>query len=257
MTEHTQGQAASALGCILGLSWRISSHSPSMKPFIRFSKQMDEIYGRDKVERNHLFWDFDDTLQKILLGVAHSIATPEQIADACIERWKATLDGLYEARQRELKELMEQQGSLQFRHSPGDEFIFDRIGPGKRLLYLGCGSGTECLRLAGRGYNVVGIDTDFKLTDVANRWARYLDLPFTAICMDAMELGFARESFDGFLLEFYGSQPSSSQTLALQIELSGLMSNEATGCIVACRKKYASFWFLCRARTTPLPCARG
>jgi SAM-dependent methyltransferase len=217
-----------------------------MKPFIRFSKQMAEFHRQDKGESNRLLWDFDDTLQKILLGVAHTIATPEQIAHACVERWKTNLHDLYERKRRELHELMGRKQSPQFQYTSRDEFIFTTIRPGQRLLYLGCGSGRDCLKFASRGYHVVGIDTDFELTDVANKWAAYLGLPFKAICMDAMELGFAQQSFDGFLLEFYGAQPSSLQALALQRELSGIMRNGGTGFIVANRKKYASFWFLMR-----------
>jgi SAM-dependent methyltransferase len=195
--------------------------------------------------------DFDDTLQKILLGVARTIATQEQIADACVERWKTNLDRLHERKLRELKELMEQERSPQFRYTPRDEFIFQRVRPGARFLYLGCGSGTECFRFAGQGYNVIGIDTDFKLTDVANAWASYLDLPFKAVCMDAMELGFTQGSFDGFLFEFYGCQPSPSQTLSLQRNLSGILRHEGKGFIVAGRKRYPSFWFLMRAFYAP------
>jgi SAM-dependent methyltransferase len=207
---------------------------------------MAEFHRQAKVENNHLFWDFDDRLQKILLGVARAIATPEQIADACVERWKTNLDSLHQRRQRELYEFMGQERSPQFEYTARDELIFANIKPGKKLLYLGCGSGRDCLKLASRSYHVVGIDTDFELTEIANEWATYLDLPFKAICMDAMELGFARGSFDGFLLEFYGAQPSSLQALALQRELAGIMSSEGMGFIVANRKKYASFWFLMR-----------
>jgi SAM-dependent methyltransferase len=193
-----------------------------------------------------LLWDFDDTVQKILLGVARTIATPEQIAGACVERWKTNLDRLYESSRRELKELMEQERSPGFQYMPRDEFILQRVRPGARLLYLGCGSGRECLRFASRGHNVIGIDTDLKLTDIANAWASYLDLPFKAICMDAMGLAFTQGSFDGFLLEFYGAQPSSLQALALQEELASIMRHGGTGFIVAMRKKYASFWFFMR-----------
>jgi len=61
--------------------------------------------------------------------------------------------------------------------------------------------------------------------------------------MDAMKLGFAHGVFDSFLLEFYGSQTSLSQVLALQENLAGVLSDKGMGFIVATRKKYPSFWF--------------
>ncbi|MGD0237899.1 MAG: class I SAM-dependent methyltransferase [Syntrophorhabdales bacterium] len=243
---------ADMLQRILDLSWRISIHSPPMKPFIRFSKQMDKIRTQGDIRNSHLFWDFDATLQKILVSAAKEIATPEQISHACVQRWKGNLHDLYKRRQKELDDLMMEKRSAQFQYTPRDDIIFKRIGSGKRVLYLGCGSGRDCLKLASRGYDVVGIDTDFELTEVANQWASYLDLPFEAICMDATKLGFAPKSFDSFILEFYGAQPSSAQALALQRELSDILRNTGMGFIVANRKKYASFWFLMKDDCPPL-----
>jgi SAM-dependent methyltransferase len=190
-----------------------------------------------------MFWDFDHTLQKILLGVVNEIATPEQLAKSCIERWKVNLEHLYIKKQKELKELIESGKPYSFSYTEREKSIFERIKTKGRFLYLGCGSGTECLRLANQGYNVIGIDTDFKLVDVANDWAEYLALPFKAICMDATMLGLSRGVFDGFLLEFYGHHPSSSWTLALQRNLADVLSDRGIGFVVANRKKYCSFWF--------------
>ena len=130
-----------------------------------------------------------------------------------------------------------------FQFTPRDEFIFARVKPGSRLLYVGCGVGTECLGWAQRGYEVVGIDTDEQLVAVANEWANYLKLPFRAVCMDAANLIFPPGSFDGFLVEFYGFQPSRGQALALQRSLSTTLNDRGHGFVAAPRKKYASFWY--------------
>jgi hypothetical protein len=60
--------------------------------------------------------------------------------------------------------------------------------------------------------------------------------------MDAHNIGFSPGSFDGFLLEFYGFQPSRGQALALQRGLASALNYNGKGVVVATRKKYASFW---------------
>lgn len=139
--------------------------------------------------------------------------------------------------------LIEAGDSFQPRHTARDRFIFARTEPESRFLGVGCGSGVECLRFASRGYHIVGIDTVFRLTGVANDWATHFDLPFQAICMDVMELGFAQGSFDGFLVEFYGHQPVLSQSLTLQRNLKQALRHGGKGLIVANRKKHASCWY--------------
>jgi SAM-dependent methyltransferase len=189
-----------------------------------------------------LFWDFDDTLQKVLLGIAKALATPEQLTHACVEQWKVNLEQLHARKRKELDALIESGDLYQPQFRARDEFILARLEPGGRFLYVGSGSGTECLRFASRGHEVIGIDTDCGLTGIANEWSEYLSLPFEAICMDAMGLGFAPGSFDGLLLEFYGSQPSFSQSLLLQGNMAGVLRDGGKGFIVGSRKKYASFW---------------
>jgi len=243
-TNHNDEFLTNTLMHILDLSWRISRYSPAMKPFIRFSKQTEDIYKQGKVTARNLFWDFDYSLQRILLGIVNAIATPEQLNNSCIERWKVNLTQLHTTKQRKLEESIKSGNPYQFYYTKRDEFIFKRIKPKSRFLYLGCGSGTECLNYANQGYNVVGIDTDFELVSVANDWAEHLSLPFDAICMDAIMLGFSQRVFDSFLLEFYGYQTSLSQTLALQKNLADVLSDGGMGFIVASRKKYPSYWFL-------------
>ena len=250
--EDDGGRANSTLRRILELSWRISCHSPPMKPFIRFSRQTDEVYEHGRGETKRLFWDFDDTLQRVLLDMAKALATPEQLTRACVEQWKVNLEQLHTRKRRELEALIESRELFQPQYRARDEFILARLEPGSRFLYVGSGSGTECLRFASRGYEVIGIDTDFGLNSVAHEWSEHLSLPFEAICMDVMGLGFAQSSFDGLLLEFYGAQPSVSQSLVLQRNLADVLRDGGKGFIVGSRKKYASFWFRMGSHYPPL-----
>ncbi len=243
MDKQYTGAGKNTLKRILDLSFRISVYAPPMKPFLRFSKHADALYKGKTNSYKHFFWDFDDALQKVLLGMARTIATPAEIAEACIEQWKANLEKSYQKSKRQLEELRKNGKVLQFRYTPRNEFIFSRVEPGSRLLYVGCGVGTECLGWAQRGYEVVGIDTDKQLVGIANQWAEYLKLPFQAVCMDADNIGFSPGSFDGFLLEFYGFQPSLIQALALQRGLANTLNDKGKGFISATRKKYASFWY--------------
>jgi len=243
MDKQKAGDGKKTLPRLLELSWRISHAAPPMKPFLRFSKQADSLYKGKTSDYKHLFWDFDDALQKILLGMARFLATSAEIDAACNERWKINLEKLCQRRKRELAEWQQHGEVPRFRFSARDKFIFSRLEPGSRLLYAGCGAGKECLGWAQRGYTVIGIDTDEQLVGMANKWAEYLKLPFQAACMDAENIHFPAESFDGFLLEFYGFQPSLEQALALQKGLAGVLNEKGQGFISAPRKKYASFWY--------------
>jgi len=226
------------LSRILNLSNRISLHSAPIKPFIRFSKKIDYIYNRDKFRYRTLFWNFDDELQKNLLRIIKSIATPEQLISATIKRWKINMERQFVDSKRQLNDLIKQNNMFQFNYLQRDNFIFKRVGAGARFLYVGCGTGTDCLRFANHGYKVIGIDTDFKLTKIANEWSEYFTLPFKAICMDVMSLGFSQDMFDSFLIEFYGHQPSLYQSLLIQKNLSSILRKGGKGFFVASRKGY-------------------
>lgn len=237
------GDKNNPLKRILDLSRRLSDAAPPMKPFIRFSTHAAALYKGRTSRYQHFFWDFDDALQKVLLGMARTLATPSEIAEACIERWKTNLEKLYQRSKAQLEDLRKTGKAPRFQYTPRDEFIFSRVEPGSRLLYVGCGTGKECLGWAQRGYEVVGIDTDEKLIGIANEWAEYLKLPFQAVCMDAEKIELPPGSFDGVLLEFYGFQPSPAQASALRRSLATTLNDKGQGFIVATRKKYASFWF--------------
>ena len=131
---------------ILDLSLQISLHAPPMKPFIRFSDQTDRLYKKQSTGLHpSLFWDFDDTLQKILLKMARTIATPQEIRQAGVERSKGRSSSAFVERKKwELDELPLRKTRPWFETTPREEFVFARIPPRCRLLYVGCDSGMEC-----------------------------------------------------------------------------------------------------------------
>lgn len=223
-----------------------------MKPFVRFARETQRLYGNDRRRTRWFFWDFDAMVQKVLLDLVRGTSTPETLAEACIERWAVNL-GQLEARSRsELQDIARTGRQVQLSSHPRMKYIIDRMRPNARFLWAGCGAGTECLALARRGLNVVGIDTVPGLVDVANAWARHLALPFKAICVDAMALDPRLGLYDGLLVEFYGHQPSWNQTLRLQEHLHSVLSEEGMGFIVANRRKYSSYWFRMGTAYSPL-----
>jgi hypothetical protein len=218
-----------------------------MKPFFRFSKEANCIFDpKHNIRYRHLFWDFDDSLQKILLGILKMIATPSEITQLCIDRWKINLKQLVENGNKKLIQTKESGIKPEFSSSPREEFVLTNINRTGQFLYIGCGTGTECLRYAQQGLSVIGIDTDLNLVKIANEWAHYLDVKFYPVYMDVMSVGFTPRNFDGFLLEFYGSLPSKDQILNLQEDLSRALKDFGKGFIVASRKGYGSAWYKLR-----------
>jgi len=232
---------------ILRLSWCISYSSPPMKPFTRFSR-----YAKEKPALARFFWDFDDLLQKKLLDLAYEIASPDTIVRSCIEQWERNLEALHERQKEDLKRAIRDNTEYPFHFDHRTAFVTGRMGPGERLLYVGCGSGKQCFHFAKKGLRVVGIDTTAPLLDIARRWATYLGLPACFICMDITKPAFEPGSFNGFLLEFYGSLPSLSQTLLFQRDLAGLLHPDGQGFVIAWRKKYGSYWFRMGSRYSPV-----
>jgi len=227
-----------------------------MKPFIRFARETQRLYGDDRRRTRWFFWDFDAMVQKVLLGVVRGTSTPEVLAEACTRRWAVNLAQLEAGSRRKLQDVAATGRQVQLPSHPRMKYITDRMRPNARFLYVGCGVGTECLVLARQGLDVVGIDTVPGLVDVANAWARQLALPFKAVCADVMTLGPELGLFDGFLLEFYGDQPSWSQTLRLQANLHGILTNEGRGILSAHRRKYSSHWFRMGTDYSPLMTTR-
>lgn len=239
------------LHTILHLSYRISAFSPPMKPFVRFSQKRESAQHQDSPFYPRLFWDFDDALQKKLLALAYEIASPDAIAQSCIEQWKSNLQNLYKNQKQALEQARNDHTQDAAYFDPRTRSIVEKIGPQSHLLYVGCGSGRECFQFAQKGLQVTGIDTMAPLLDIANGWATHLEIAVDFACMDVTRLGFKPDSFDSFVLEFYGSLPTLGQTLALQNELARILTAEGQGFIVASRKKYASYWFLMGTRYPP------
>jgi hypothetical protein len=102
--------------------------------------------------------------------------------------------------------------------------------------------------LAERGHQVTAIHTDPELVEIANAWATHFRFPLNAICADLTEFTFARDSFDSFIIDSYGSHPSMEQTIITQRNLANSISDEGLGFVVASRKKYASYWYLTNKR---------
>jgi hypothetical protein len=241
-TADEKPQTEKLLERTLRLSERLAMASPPMKPFVRFSRWGKQT-AFDDVTCARLYWDFDDLVQKKLLGLVYELASADALVNACVEQWKTNLEGLYQTQKGKLERAVHRGDKRLPRAGPRNSFIADSMGPGGRLLYVGCGSGRQCFDFQGRGLWTVGIDTFAPLVQVAGGWAAHFGLPALFACMDMMESGFAPSSFDGILLEFYGSLPLWSQTLALQRSLARLLDPEGQGFIVAQRKRYASYWF--------------
>lgn len=246
MVETKKETTEAILTTILELSRCISYYSPAIKPFVRFSKKSNSsLRNRTRKEYSDIFWDFDYLLQQLLLNLAYKVVSPDEIVKACIEQWKRNLEGLYKNMRCNLELSIANKTRFRcgFAVRKRSEFMLERIKPGSRLLYVGCGSGRSSFFLAEQGVHVVGIDTNNLLTDLANEWSDYLKVPFKAIYMDVMDLKFERNSFDSFLLECYGSWPSLNQTIYVQRILARILKDEGEGFIMAIRRKYTSYWY--------------
>ncbi len=232
-------EAKSLPASILDLSWRVGSAAPAMKPFFRPALV--------ELGRVFQYWDFDAVVQRRLYALVAELSSPDEIVQLGIERWKENLSKLLD-RRRQLLAAVRDKG--QHNHPA----VFDELAPfwagvgqlveaGKRLLYVGAGSGTECLQFAARAMRAVGIDTNGPLLAVGREWADYLNRPAHFVCMDLMEMGFRRESFDRFVLEFYGAWPARSRAIHVQRQLARVLKPDGFGVVSAARKCYASYWY--------------
>ncbi len=87
-------------------------------------------------------------------------------------------------------------------------FVADLVRPGARVLDAGCGTGRVAVELARRGFDVVGVDNDASMLEVARRSAR---LRWYDADLAALELA---ERFDlvvaaGNVVVFLAGAPSS------------------------------------------------
>lgn len=222
---------------ILDLSRRVSVYSPAMKPFIRFaSRQPGEGFFHRQL------WDFDDLLQKKLLRLLRQTASPGEIARACARQWKQNSLSLHRAGQERLESGMARADEPPYA-AARRVLLQEQLSRDSRVLYIGCGTGRDCLAWAREGLRVVGIDTDLSLVKLARDW-NGLRVPAVFAGMDMMELGFRPGVFDGFLLEIYGGLPDARHAAALRRELDRVLRPGGIGLVVAERKMYPCWWFL-------------
>jgi SAM-dependent methyltransferase len=223
---------------ILDLSRRVSVFSPAMKPFVRFASR----------QRGHGFchrhlWDFDDLLQKKLLALLRQTASPEGIARACTEQWKRNSEMLLRQKRQQLEQGIS--GVDEPHYALVRRMILqEHLERNSLVLYMGCGTGRDCLAWAKDGLRIVGIDTDTALVRFAREWNDRLRYPATFAGMDMMHLGLRSRSVDGFLLELYGGLPDMKLVFALQRELNRVLRSDGVGLVVAERKMYSCWWFL-------------
>jgi SAM-dependent methyltransferase len=216
-----------------------------MKPFIRFNR----FRAEGDFSYRH-FWDFDDLLQKKLLVLLRKVAGPEEIAAACTRQWKRNMASLLRSAKEKIGKGNFEIGESQ--HSRERRLMIKRnTGHRPLVLYVGCGTGQDCLAWAREGMRVVGIDTNGALLAVARDWSNGLEYSASFAMMDMEHLGFGADTFDAFLFELYGSLPGESQIAALQKELARVLKKSGVGLIVADRKRYPSHWLLMGSRWPP------
>jgi len=223
---------------ILELSRRVSVFSPAMKPFVRFSS-----WQRGHESSHRHLWDFDDLLQKELLRLLRLTVSPEAIARACTRQWKQNSQSLRQAGRLRLES-----GNFDVDEPPyaatRRNILLEHLDPDSRVLYIGCGTGRDCLAWAKDRLRMVGIDTDTALVRFAREWNDRLGYSAAFAGMDMMDLGFRPGTFDGFLLEVYGGLPDTRRAMALQRELARVLQPDGIGLVVAERKRYPCWWFL-------------
>ncbi len=78
----------------------------------------------------------------------------------------------------------------------GCAFSLLSLEKGKSVLDIGCGTGNFSLKLAKRGYRVVGVDVSEEMLAIAEKRAAADGVDIEFILMDAHRLDFADESFD-------------------------------------------------------------
>lgn len=236
---------------LLYSSYRISSFSPAMKPFIRFGGfgKPPKFYRETFPSKR--FWNFDYLLEKKIISLLYTLAYKETIVKLCIEQWENNSKELCRDKRRELKQAKLEAALSPLPFYPRMEFLAKRLPIGGRVLYIGCGTGKECFYLAKRGFSVMGIDTNIAILNIAKQWSAHLGYPAHFIGMDAYNLGFKPGTFDAFLFEFYGTQPSPEQNLTLQRNLVNLLKRNGRGFIVANRKQYCSRWYLMKRDVYP------
>ncbi|MCD4684711.1 MAG: class I SAM-dependent methyltransferase [Anaerolineae bacterium] len=235
---------------LVDLSLRLSKIAPTIKPFLRFPRDPALMVQTQR------FWDFDHLVQVQLAKLRRALASAEEIVSADIRQWVDNLTSWEQGAQILLRKAQMGDANAQHTYSdttltPREQLTVDTLGAGAQLLYVGAGTGKECLRFAGHGLRTVGIDTLDRLLSIGQKWATLLARDVRLIGMDLMALGFTPGIFDGVLLEFYGSWPAYSQSLQAQRSLARILTPEGRGFIVAARKHYPSYWYMISAGFSP------
>lgn len=232
---------AELLQQLTDLSLRLDKTAPVVKPFVRFPP--DVSFSADAKR----YWDFDHLLQVRMAQLLRQIASPQVIVAHANARWATNLASLL-ANKRKIIDAARQGHQAAYDILEGDlpptfDVVFDNLPAGSDFLYLGAGSGRECLKMDSH-YQVVGIDFLQPLLALGTEWARFANHPAHFVCMDAMQLGFASRTFDGVFLEFYGAWPALYQTQWAQREMARVLKPDGLAFIHTRRRCYHSFWFL-------------
>lgn len=74
-----------------------------------------------------------------------------------------------------------------------------KVFRGMKILDVGCGTGNFSLKLARKGCQVTGIDLSEKMLSLARKKAKEEGLPVIFCLMDAADLQFRNETFDGVI----------------------------------------------------------
>lgn len=245
--DHTR---AALLDRLVDLSLRLSRAAPAIKPFLRFPRDPALLEATQRI------WDFDHLIQVRLARLRRTLASADEIVAGDIAQWAQNL-AAWEQGARALLHRARHGDAAAARTyddvtlNAREQMIVEALGPGARLLYIGAGTGKECLKFAGHGLRVTGIDTLTGPLSVGQQWARFLARDVSLVGIDFLHMGFAPGSFDGALLEFYGSWPARSQTLRAQRGLARVLTPDGRGFIVAARKHYPSYWHMIAVNFPP------
>lgn len=110
-------------------------------------------------------------------------------------------------------------------YSDNDETDFEYFNcffehlPGKRILDMGCGVGTNANLIAKKGYNVIGVDASENMLKNAKRF--YPNLVFEQY--DILRLPYPDKSFDGIVLAYVIEHFNADGLVQLKKEITRLL----------------------------------
>ena len=88
---------------------------------------------------------------------------------------------------------------------PSEDELFTQFWPsGAKLLDLGCGAGRTTVPLAQQDYTVIGADLSYPMVHRARNQSEQWRLPINWSVLDATDLPFANDTFDGVLFSYNG-----------------------------------------------------